>query len=76
MHCFDDAVCCQRLYIIINTHQNACQSHIKPTIYSEWRFSCACRAITISLKTPSHNRIFRRFGGFGRILCKNRSRVT
>ena len=31
---------------------------IKPAIHSEWRFSCACRAITISLKSPSHDRIF------------------
>ena len=26
---------------------------IEPAIYREKRFSCACRAITISLKTPS-----------------------
>ena len=37
---------------------------IKPAIYREKRFSCACRAITISLKTLSRDRIFRRFGGF------------
>ena len=42
---------------------------IKPAIYTEKRFSCACRAITISLKTPSRD-IFRRFGGFWRIRCK------
>ena len=48
---------------------------IKPAIYTEKRFSCACRAITISLKTPSRD-IFRRFGGFWRIRCKNRSRVA
>ena len=36
---------------------------IKLAIYTEWRFSCACRAITISLKSPSLDRIFRRFGG-------------
>ena len=40
------------------------------------RFSCACQAITISLKTPSRDRIFCRFGGFWRIRCKNRSRVA
>ena len=48
----------------------------KPAIYREKRFSCACRAITISLKTPSRDRIFRRFGVFWRIRCKNRSRVA
>ena len=35
---------------------------IKPAIYREKRFSCACRAITILLKSPSRDRIFRRFG--------------
>ena len=49
---------------------------IKPAIYREKRFSCACRAIRISLKTPSRDRIFRGFGGFWRIRCKNRSRVA
>ena len=33
----------------------------KPAIYSKWRFSCACRAITISLKNPSRDRVFHRF---------------
>ena len=46
------------------------------SLYREKRFSCACRAITISLKTPSCDRIFRRFGVFWRIRCKNRSRVA
>ena len=49
---------------------------IKPVIYSEWRFSCACRAITISLRSQSRDRIFHRFGGFWRICFKNRSRVA
>ena len=43
---------------------------IKPAIYREWRFSCACRAIMISLKTPSCDRIFRTFGDFGEFVVK------
>ena len=39
----------------------------KSTVYSEPRFSCACRKIIISLKTASRDRIFYRFGGFGQI---------
>ena len=47
---------------------------IEPAIYCEKRFSCACQAVMISLKTPSRDRIFRRFGVFWRIRCKNRQR--
>ena len=36
----------------------------KPAIYSKWRFSCACRAISVLLKTPSRGKIFCRFRGF------------
>ena len=43
----------------------------KPAIYLKKQFSCACRATTISLKTPSRDRIFRRFGVFWRIRCEN-----
>ena len=49
---------------------------IKPAIYSKRQFSCACRAITISLESPSPNKIFHRFGGFRQIRFKNRSCVT
>ena len=40
------------------------------SLYRENRFSCACRAITIWLKTPSRDRIFSRFGYFGEFVVK------
>ena len=43
---------------------------IMSAIYREKRFSCACRAITISLKTPSRDMIFRRFGVIGEFVVK------
>ena len=43
---------------------------IKPVIYSEWQFSCACRATMISLKTPSRDRIFLDLVDFGEFIVK------
>ena len=43
---------------------------IKPVIYSEWRFSCACRAIMISLKSPSRDGFFADLGGIGKFALK------
>ena len=44
---------------------------VRAIINSEWRHSCACRAKTISVKTPSRDSFFCRFGGFWRIRLKN-----
>ena len=43
---------------------------IKPAIYREKQFSGACRAITISLKTPSRDRIFVDLVDFGEFIVK------
>ena len=43
---------------------------IKPSIYSEWRFSCACWALTISLKSHHSIGFFSDLEGLGEFAVK------